>query len=81
MLRVILLIAAVAALVWLLRRAFAPKPDAREAPRADPKSAVDELVRCAHCGLHVPRNGAALRDGRHYCSDAHARLGAREDAP
>jgi len=79
MLRLVFLIAAVAALVWLLRRSFAPKPDRREAPGADPKSSVDELVRCAHCGVHVPRNGAALRDGRNYCSEAHARLGAKAD--
>ena len=83
MLRVILLLAGVAALVWLLRRAFNPTSDRSAADRATgstPSQEVDELVRCARCGVHVPRVEAQLRDGRHFCSGEHARLGAREDA-
>jgi uncharacterized protein len=82
MLRVVLLLAGVAALVWLVRRAFDPAADRPERERgaddAGPQG-VDELVRCAHCGVHVPRVGATNRDGRLYCSQEHARLGARGD--
>jgi uncharacterized protein len=36
-----------------------------------------ELVRCAHCGVHLPRPEAREAAGALYCSDEHARLGRR----
>lgn len=82
MLRVVLLLAGVAALVWLVRRAFDPASDRPEQGRDAGETAphrADELVRCAHCGVHVPRVEAETRDGRDYCSREHARLGVGED--
>jgi uncharacterized protein len=82
MLRVILLVAGVAALVWLVRRAFEPassEPGPERAARDGARAGVDELVRCAHCGVHVPRVEAQTLDGRHFCSREHARLGASGD--
>lgn len=82
MLRVILLFAGVAALIWLVRRAFDPsarRPGPDRSPDAAKPTGVDELVRCAHCGVHVPRVEARTQDGRHFCSPEHARLGSEED--
>lgn len=82
MLRVVLLLIGVAALVWLVRRAFAPASDRRDAAREtrdEPAREVDELVRCAHCGVHVPRVDALSQHGRHFCGPEHARLGSQED--
>ncbi len=82
MLRVVLLLLGVIALVWLVRRAFDPTAGRSDGDGATrPKSAgqVDELVRCAHCGVHVPRIEAQSRDGRYFCSSEHARLGGEED--
>ena len=80
MLRVILLALSVVALVWLVRRAFGPTANRRKTGRAENDGVrVDELVRCAHCGVHLPRVDAQTRDGRHFCSREHARLGERED--
>jgi len=82
MLRVVLLLAGVAALVWLVRRAFDPAADRPARDRTDAQAGprgVDALVRCAHCGTHVPRAEAASKDGLHYCSEEHARLGVGED--
>jgi len=83
MLRVILLVLSVIALVWLLRRAFSTTGNRQKAGRASNDGAqtrVDELVRCAHCGVHLPRIDAQTQDGRYFCSREHARLGDREDA-
>jgi len=41
------------------------------------EAAGGELVRCAHCGVHLPRSEARQAAGALYCSEEHARLGAR----
>lgn len=38
---------------------------------------VESMVRCAHCGIHLPRSEAVLLDGKTWCSSNHARLGQR----
>ena len=71
--RLVLLALAVVVLVWLVRRAFAARRQ-----DAAPRNAQDgALVRCAHCGVHLPRAEARAAGGRDYCSEEHARLGPR----
>jgi len=67
MLRLLFWIALIAAAVWFWRKfkgqASTPKPPAeREAA---------PMVRCAHCGVHLPRDRALSRDQQWYCSQAH----------
>ena len=33
------------------------------------------MVRCAHCGIHLPRSEALLQNGRTWCSADHAQRG------
>jgi uncharacterized protein len=68
--RLLVLIVLVVLAVWLVRRALRKDP---------PPGAVREgdLVRCAHCGMHLPRAEARQEAGALYCSDEHARLGRR----
>lgn len=35
------------------------------------------MVRCAHCGVHLPESDAFLSQGRHYCSTAHREAAER----
>jgi len=50
--------------------------------RQQPPPAVgdnpESMVRCAHCGIHLPRSDAVLLEGRTWCSSEHARLGQRQ---
>ncbi|CAI8929373.1 MULTISPECIES: PP0621 family protein [unclassified Pseudomonas] len=67
MLRLLFWIALIAAAVWFWRKfkgqASTPKPPAeREAA---------PMVRCAHCGVHLPRDRALSLDQQWYCSQAH----------
>ncbi|MFA7624448.1 MAG: PP0621 family protein [Pusillimonas sp.] len=39
---------------------------------------AEAMVRCAHCGIHMPRSEAVLSDGKTWCSPEHARLGVRQ---
>jgi uncharacterized protein len=81
--RLIVLIVIVVAAVWLLRRALrAAQAKDEPAGQAGPKAsqaelnASQELVRCAHCGLLLPRGEARMAAGAIYCGEEHARLGA-----
>jgi uncharacterized protein len=33
------------------------------------------MVRCAHCGIHLPRSEAVLLNGHTWCSTEHSKLG------
>lgn len=53
------------------------RPPAGRAP--DPTlGAAEPMVRCAHCGIHLPRSEALMKNGQTWCSDAHAQLGVRQ---
>lgn len=62
----------------------------RAAKSADPASSnknpsqppglgkAEEMVRCAHCGVYLPRSEALMKEGHLWCSQEHASLGAKE---
>ncbi len=51
-----------------------PPPQAPSAQREVPANS-EAMVRCAHCGVHLPRSEASLIDQNTWCSSAHAKLG------
>jgi uncharacterized protein len=70
--RLLVLIVLIVLGVWLVRRAL--RRFRQDTPPAIKEA---ELVRCAHCGVHLPRAEARPADGALYCSEEHARLGKR----
>lgn len=70
-------------LIWLLyspalRRKSQPnKPAKRSGSSPEPTSAeANTMLRCAHCGLHLPSDEAVLdAKGRTYCGDTHRQAG------
>jgi uncharacterized protein len=65
-----LIIVAIVAVVLIVRFLLRQR-------RLAPPSVVTggDMVRCAHCGLHLPL-GSAIQDGpRWYCSREHQKLG------
>ncbi|MBU3056203.1 PP0621 family protein [Pseudomonas indica] len=68
--RLLFWIAIIAAAVWLWRRINRPRPAHRDSPAAD-----KPMVRCAQCGVHLPREHALNRGERWYCSQAHLEQG------
>lgn len=36
--------------------------------------APQDMVACAHCGVHLPRCDALVKTGQHFCSPAHRDL-------
>jgi uncharacterized protein len=71
--KLLVLVLLVVAAVWLIRRALRASAGSSEA-RKEMKNA-EELVRCAHCSVLLPRAEARSSAGVLYCSEEHARLG------
>lgn len=61
----LLLIIAIVAVVYLLIRAYRKKT-----PQQD-VTATEDMVRCAHCGVHLPKGESVQADGRYFCSAEH----------
>ncbi|MFT3813769.1 MAG: PP0621 family protein [Acidovorax sp.] len=59
--------------LWRSKRR-APPP--AQAPRRR-IPAPQDMVECAHCGVHLPRPDALPLDGAHYCCAVHRAAGPR----
>ena len=67
MAKILLLAVGLAVAYWILK--IYRKKIERTAPR--PKSGAEDMVRCSHCGVHLPRS-ESLRSGEaFYCSVEH----------
>jgi uncharacterized protein len=68
MTKVLIIALAVALLLWLLfgRTRRHDKP-----PRGTRRGGAEDMVTCAHCGVHLPRSEALAARSLHYCSAAH----------
>ena len=73
--RILILAILVVVAFWLIRRVIAR---ARKPPPPPPREG--ELVRCARCGVHLPKAEARSLEGLEYCSEEHARLGPGDGA-
>jgi uncharacterized protein len=73
-----LIIALIFALLFYspLTRMLRGRPPNRTAAPTQPPARAEQMVQCAHCGVHLP-DGDALRDdqGHVYCGAAHRRAG------
>ncbi|WP_304056396.1 PP0621 family protein [Nitrosomonas communis] len=38
------------------------------------KNEIEDMVRCAHCGLHIPRSESITADNKFFCSTEHRQL-------
>ncbi|MBX6317742.1 PP0621 family protein [Pigmentiphaga sp.] len=66
----------VALLVARIAARSAVKGQRRAARRADAtRFPADGMVRCAHCGIHLPSSEAVRRKGYNYCTLAHSLKG------
>lgn len=71
-------------LMRLLGRPDGPRPPGTPAggtSASAPGGSIDEIVPCAHCGLHLPRSETVGREGRpeRFCSGHHLDRGPRSD--
>ena len=67
MMKILLFLAVVFVLLWLLRGATSR----RRGGAARPPPAPQEMIACAYCGVHLPRDEALPGRGGVFCGDAH----------
>jgi uncharacterized protein len=71
----LLFLAVIAAVVyWLLKSYRKQLPMDEDTPVQ-----AEDMVRCAHCGVHLPKHESILAASAYYCSEEHRR--AHMDKP
>jgi uncharacterized protein len=65
--RLIFIFAIVAVVYWYL------KSNRKQPPQKDQPTVSEDMVRCSHCGVHLPKSESILAGGEFFCSDAHRR--------
>ena len=61
----LLLIIAIAAVIYLLIRSYR-----KQAPKQE-KTTAEDMVRCAYCGVHLPKGESLQADGQFFCGEEH----------
>jgi uncharacterized protein len=59
---------------WWVFRAFLRARGQGQSGEGAQVPPTEDMVRCANCGVHLPRSESLLREGRLYCCDEHSRL-------
>lgn len=61
----LLFLIGIAAVVYLLIRAY------RKNSTQQSKTVEEDMVRCAHCGVHLPKGESIQSDGQFFCGTEH----------
>ena len=61
----ILLLAIAVWLVFVILKRY------RASIKRPPRAAAEDMVRCAACGLHLPKGDSVSKNNLYYCSVAH----------
>ena len=56
---------------WWVLSIYRKSLTRKEPPTA---AAPEDMVRCAHCGVHLPRSESHSGSGEFFCSEEHLRL-------
>jgi uncharacterized protein len=59
------LLMAIAVVVYLLIKSYR-----KNVPKQD-NPVAEDMVRCAHCGVHLPKGEGILADGHFFCCAEH----------
>lgn len=71
----LLFLVVIAAVVYWLLKSFRNQPSGDE----DAPVQAEDMVRCVHCGVHLPKHESILAGGVYYCGEEHRR--AHADKP
>lgn len=66
----LLLLVVIAAVVYLLIRSYR-----RKSEEPEQNVVAEDMVRCAYCGVHLPRSESIKAGDKFYCSAEHRDAG------
>jgi uncharacterized protein len=69
MAKIVLLALGLLFVYWLLK-GYRRRVD-RDAAQAEPPAEAETMVKCAQCGVHLPRSESITTRGSFYCSVEH----------
>ena len=58
-------------IVWAVLKSLSKSRRRDQAPRTP---APEDMVRCMHCGVHLPRSESHASGGNFFCCEDHLRL-------
>ena len=67
----LILIVLVFVLAWWVLKKYRRSLMREDPPRA---RTTEDMVRCEHCGVHLPRSESHASGGKFFCSEDHLRL-------
>jgi len=67
----LILLALAAWVVFRLVRSYSRTVGREDAPKNE---TGEDMVRCAHCGVHLPRSEAVVSRGEFFCTNEHRQL-------
>jgi len=71
----ILLLIIIGVVVYALIRNYKRSLDKPAAPARE--HTVEDMVKCAHCGVNLPRSEAIYSSGDFFCTPEHKQLGKK----
>jgi uncharacterized protein len=75
----ILIIIVVFIVIYLLLKYSRQQMTKKDVLSEDISKHRENMVRCAHCGVHLPKGESIMVDHKHYCSEVHCH--AHTDKP
>jgi len=67
----LILLVLIFALAWWLLKKYSGSITRKEPPQS---RVTEDMVRCEHCGVHLPRSESHASGGKFFCSEDHLRL-------
>jgi uncharacterized protein len=71
----ILLLIVIGFAVWAVIRAY--QRSLNPPPASGREKAAEDMVKCAHCGVNLPRSEAIYSSGEFFCTPEHKQLGKK----
>ena len=70
----ILLLVVIALVVYTVIKRY---QQSLKAPAAPPARPAEDMVKCAHCHVNLPRSDALITQGEFFCTTEHQQLGKK----
>lgn len=67
----LLLLVVIVWLVYSLLKKYSRSVAGDEGSEPSASASPEDMVRCAHCGVHLPRSEAILSHDEFFCCEAH----------